>query len=95
MSIPYFQQGNTARFEGEFYDFTEQLVDPATVKFKVYDSQWTQVFETTIGAEGRTETGKYFFDYVCTPLGDLTFEWYGEINGKPSLYRGPFKIAKV
>lgn len=90
-----YQSGNTVRFNAEFYDFDGQLIDPAVIRFIVYDNRWAKLSETSIGAADRKEVGKYFYDYITITSGIFYFEWYAEINSYPSLKRGQFTISKI
>jgi len=84
-----YQYGNTIRFECTFYDFEGNKVDPEMVKIKIYDYKYNVIFN----GEGlkKANTGEYFYDYTTEMREQkLFYEWYGEIEGKPSLKRGEF-----
>lgn len=92
-SINVYQYGNTVRLECTFHEFNGSLVDPDNVKITVYDSRYNKIFE---GNGIRIETGKYFFDYTTEEKEQKCYyEWYGEIEGKPSLKRGEFMTRFV
>lgn len=89
-SITVYQYGTTVRFEAEFFNFAGVATTPETVKLKIYDSKYVEL-TTENGIAVTGAVGKYFFDYV-TPKKEqrLYYEWYAEIEGKPSLKRGEF-----
>lgn len=88
-----YQYGTTVRFECSFFNFDGQLIDPETVKVKVYDYKYVVIFE----ANGmKNSQGKYFYDYTTeSKEKKLFYEWYGEIDGKPSLKRGEFSTKFI
>lgn len=80
--------GNTVRCTIIFSDFTGEKVDPALVKFITYDKNYNMINEVSIGTENKTATGEYFYDFVVPDKeGIMYYEWYGEIDGKPSISR--------
>lgn len=83
-----YQYGNTVRLECSFFDFNGDKVDPALVKVIIYDQKYNQLTSTTLGSANKLAVGDYFYDYT-TDLKEqkLYYEWYGEVNGKPSLKR--------
>jgi hypothetical protein len=86
-----YQYGNTVRLECEFLDFSGVKVDPQFVKVIIYDAKYNVISTETLGGANKKNVGEYFYDYT-TPLKEqkLYYEWYGEIDGKPSLKRGQF-----
>ena len=84
-----YQVGNTVRLTAEFRDFDDILTDPTLVKIKFMDGRYTQTLEVTLNSSNRISVGKYKYDYVIPLDSDSTiyYEWYAEINGKPSLKR--------
>lgn len=85
-----YQYGTTVRFEAEFFNFEGSPTVPENVKLKIYDNKYTELSsENGIPVTGMA--GKYFYDYI-TPKKEqrLYYEWYAEIEGKPSLKRGEF-----
>ena len=84
----YYQIGNTVRLISEFKDWDGSLVDPVLIKIILYDSQFRKIEENSIGAANKIEIGKYYFDYVPQITGTIFYEWYGVIDGLPSLKRG-------
>lgn len=84
-----YQYGNTVRFESTFYDLDDVKVDPAIVKIVIYDFKYTVLSSTTLDATYKLDVGHYFYDYTTERKDQkLYYEWYGEVNGKPSLKRG-------
>jgi hypothetical protein len=90
-SVNTYQYGNTIRFECKFYDFNEQLVDPELVKIVIYNYKYEIVHDEILGINNKRTVGDYFHDYTTELKAQkYYYEWYGEINGKPSLKRGEF-----
>lgn len=84
-----YQYGTTVRFTCEFYDFDKNLKSPNVVKVKIYDYKYNLVFESSNVT--KVDEGKYYFDYVPENENKVYYyEWYGEIDGTPSLRRGSF-----
>lgn len=84
-----YQCGNTVRFECKFYDFDNNKVNPDVAKLIVYNYKYEIIHEKLV--DGGVNLGEYSFDYVTENKAQrLYYEWYGEINGKPSLKRGEF-----
>lgn len=88
-SINVYQYGNTIRLECIFRDFDDKKIDPNLVKLIIYNSKYEIVFQTNTVV--KKDIGEYFFDYTTENKEQkLFYEWYGEIDGKPSLSRGQF-----
>ena len=89
--VNVYQYGNTVRLECDFFDYTELKIDPQMVKVIIYDAKYNILTSETLGGANRRNIGEYFYDYT-TPKKEqkLYYEWYGEIDGKPSLKRGSF-----
>lgn len=84
-----YQSGNTVRLTCEFYDFVGNLTNPNIVKLKIYDYKYNLLEEYTNITN--VEIGKYYFDYVTDDKNkSYIYEWYGELEGTPSLKRGSF-----
>jgi hypothetical protein len=84
--VNVYQYGNTIRFECVFFNFNNEKVDPETVRIIIYDYRYNSIFESIGLKKG---VGEYFYDYTTEEKEQkLYYEWYGEINGKPSLKRG-------
>lgn len=90
-SVNTYQYGNTVRFECDFFDFSGEKIDPQIVKLIVYNYKYQAVHTAILNTNNRQNIGEYYFDYT-TELKEqkLYYEWYGEIDGKPSLKRGEF-----
>ena len=94
--INSYQYGNTVRIDCSFYDFNNQKIDPDLVKVIVYNTRYEVLLEEIINTNNRKDIGEYFFDYVTeNKKQTIYYEWYGEINGKPSLKRGEFTTKFV
>jgi hypothetical protein len=90
-----YQIGNTIRLKCTFKDFDGQLRNPDMIKVKIYDQSFAVMSETTLGPTNNSDLGNWFYDYVI-PMdarGKLYYEWYGEMQGSPSLKRDSFKVA--
>lgn len=89
--INTYQYGNTIRFECDFFDFNGQLIDPQLIKITVYSYKYEVLFTEVLGLNNRKNIGEYFYDYTTERKDQkLFYEWYGEIDSKPSLKRGEF-----
>lgn len=85
------QTGNAIRLECGFSDFDGSAVDPQLVKVVIYNAKYEALFTKVISDVNKKSVGEYFFDYVTENAGQKYFyEWYGEIDGTPSLKRGQF-----
>lgn len=89
--INVYQYGNTVRLECDFFDYSGDKVDPQLVKVIIYDAKYNVLSTEIVGGANKQNIGEYFYDYT-TPKKEqkLYYEWYGEIDGKPSLKRGSF-----
>jgi hypothetical protein len=86
-----YQYGNTVRLECDFFDFDNTSVDTQLVKVVIYDAKYEILSEIVLGEVNRKAVGKYFFDYTSGNTAQkYYYEWYGEIDGTPSLNRGQF-----
>jgi len=84
-----YQYGDTIRLECTFYDFSGEKVDPEYVNIIIYDSRYNELFKGEGLSKG--SVGEYFYDYTTEKKEQrLYYEWYGMIDGKPSLKRGEF-----
>lgn len=92
--INTYQYGTTVRFECTFFNFTGEPVEPEMVKIVVYDFKYNIIYSGT-GLKSAT-VGQYFYDYTTMNKEQKMFyEWYGEIDGKPSLKRGEFQTRFI
>lgn len=90
-SANVYQYGNTIRFESDFFDFNNQKIDPEVVKIVIYNYKYEVVLSETLNINNKQAVGEYYYDYITEKKEQkLYYEWYGEINGKPSLKRGEF-----
>ena len=90
MSV-FIQAGNTVRFTCKFYDPSGNLTTPTSIKLTLYDYQYNKLSEFPLTDANRIEMGLYFFDYT-TPNEEkkYIYEWYGMVNGFPSIKRETF-----
>lgn len=90
-NINTYQYGNTVRFEVKFYNFNGEPIDPNVIRVIIYNSKYQQLSSDSVGMNNRVNIGEYFYDYTTDKKEQkLYYEWYGEIDGKPSLKRGQF-----
>ncbi len=88
-NIKVYQYGNTIRFECTFFDFDGNKVNPPIVKIKVYDARYNVIFDGS--GINKDAIGEFFYDYKTEEKEQrLYYEWYGEIDDKPTLKRGQF-----
>lgn len=86
--------GDTIRCTVSFTNFLGQAVDPQLIKFITYDKWYNKLDEVSIGNQNKNSTGNYYYDFVIpSSEGEMYYEWYGEIDGKPSIDRK--KISKT
>ncbi|UUV46205.1 hypothetical protein [Bacillus phage vB_BanS-Thrax2] len=86
-----YQYGDTVRFECVFYNFEGEKIDPQLIKVIIYDQKYKELKSEVLTSVNKKDIGEYFYDYT-TPKKEqkLYYEWYGEIDGTPSLRRGSF-----
>ena len=86
-----YQYGTTVRLECAFYDFDDVKINPDSVKIIIYNARYEILIEQTLVIDGQKNIGEFFYDYITeSKKQTIYYEWYGEINGKPSLKRGEF-----
>jgi len=89
------ESGNTAQLIASFYDYTDTKKDPQVVKFKLYDNAYKLLHEYTLDESNKMSTGTYVF-YYSASISDINkilyYEFYGEIDGLPTLKRGSFQV---
>jgi len=90
-----YQQGNTVRLQGTFYDWDGNLIDPDLVKVIIYDVQYRQLNEYPLDASNRKSVGQYYLDWITDTVGSFTYEMYAEISGTPSLQRQRINVVRV
>jgi hypothetical protein len=93
----YYQNGNTIRFSVDFFDFNDEPIEPQLVRFIIYSSRYEVLEEFTLGQANSPKLGSYFFDYTPSKenKGQYYFEWYGEIDGMPTLKRDSFSLGFI
>lgn len=91
-----YETGNTVTLQGSFYhQDTDILMDPDEVKLKVYNSDYKQIDEVLLGASNKISTGVYEYKYTFEQKGIFYYEFYGLINGLPSLNRKKIEIKFI
>lgn len=79
------------RLIGEFFDFNGEPKDPQLIKIVIYDYKYRVVDEIPIGDSNKISIGRYYYDFITKKESDkYIYEWYGEIDGNPSLDRNVF-----
>jgi len=80
--------GNTVRLTAQFETVDGIQVEPTSVKLVVYDGDKSELLPATIVAP--SGVGFYQYDYVVPDdaTGPLSYEFNGELAGKPILGRG-------
>lgn len=93
-----YQAGNTVRLNCTFTDFSNNPIDPANIRVRIYNQQYLLLSDTILPSANRDDVGVYFYDYTI-PIGmvnqKIIYEWYGEVNGFPTLDRGNFKVTFI
>ncbi len=92
-----YQRGDTIKLTCTFVNFNDAPVDPTEVKIIIYDATYTKISETILDNTHRTGTGTYFYNYIADVDKDtkIIYEWYGTIEGTPSIKRGSLKIVFI
>jgi hypothetical protein len=87
-----YQSGNRVKLSVKFENDEGVLTDPAIVKLIIYNYKYEIIDQHTIGDANRLNAGEYFYDYVTDKSKNETifYEWYGEIDGTPTLCRNSF-----
>jgi len=93
-NISTYQYGNTVRFECTFYNFNNEKVNPDLVKVIVYNYKYEILLEEIINSG--INIGEYMYDYTTGDKSEkLYYEWYGEIDGNPSIKRKEFQTRFI
>lgn len=80
--------GTTVRLKCAFFDFNNEKVDPQLVRVLIYNYKYEVIEQLNATKES---VGEYFLDYITTNKSQtFYYEWYGEINGQPSIKRDSF-----
>lgn len=94
INIDKFDLGNAIRFEAEFHDWDNQLVDPPLIKLFILDENYKKIREIIVGPNNKISQGKYFAFHLGDVLGLFNFYWYTEIDGLPSTKYGQFIVER-
>lgn len=92
-----YQAGNTIRLVCTFKDFNGVKINPTNTKISFYNYKYERLQQTTLSITNRLETGVYFYNYITPSTLEqrIIYEWYGEINGLPSIKRGSFRTVFI
>ena len=81
--------GSTARLSCKFTDFKGEFVDPEVVKLIIYNYKYKVLEEHTVSM--KNELGEYVHNLITNEKPQTYIvEWYGEIDGYPSINREQF-----
>lgn len=86
--------GSTVRLSSSFVDFDNNPVNPQVVKVSIYNYRYEKDEEKLITL--KNESGEYVHNFV-TDIKPRTYivEWYGEIDGHPSIHRENFSTKQM
>ena len=92
-----YQAGNTVRLMCVFEDFDGNRVNPSSVKIILYDNKYQKLQESLLSSGYRIGTGEYVYNYITSSDSEqrIVYEWFGEINGLPSLKRSTFRTVFI
>lgn len=93
--MKHFQKGNSIRMSAKFTDWDDVPRDPDLVKFMVYDVDYIKLSEVVMAPANHVTIGEYVYYYVPEGSGTIFVEWYGEMDGLPSLRRERIEIRTV
>jgi hypothetical protein len=88
--------GNTVRLEAEFRNLQGQLIDVDFPKLIIYDYKYNKIAEYPLTASNKSGTGKYFYNYETSESPKkLIYEFYGELDGLPTIDRKMFSTKFI
>jgi hypothetical protein len=92
-----YHAGNTIRLKCIFEDFDGNRINPSNVKIIIYDNKYKKIQESLLSSGYRTGIGEYVYNYITPSDSEqrIVYEWYGEINGLPSLKRSSFRTVFI
>lgn len=92
MSVNTYQSGNRVKLSAKFDNDEGISTDPAIVRLIIYNYKYEIIEQYTMSDANRIDTGQYFYDYVTNSKKNekVFYEWYGEMDGTPTLRRGSF-----
>lgn len=87
-----YQSGNRVKLSAKFVNDEGVPTDPAIVKLIIMNYKYEILNEYVIGDANKISTGEYYFDYVTNRGKNETinYEWWGEMDGTPTLFRKSF-----
>lgn len=96
MNVQTFHIGNTLRFTASFKNWSDQLADPDSVLFRMYDSDYTLL--KTVSAS-KSSTGVFYALWTIPNSSKRSdvyiYEWYATLENTPDVYRGMVKAIFV
>lgn len=84
--------GNTIRLRAIFQDWDGQPSDPDDVSVRIYSASRKLLRDVLLTSENRLETGVWFYDHLAPGAGTYIFEFWGLLDGSPSLNRSSFCV---
>lgn len=81
--------GSTVRLSSKFTDFKGDVVTPQLVRLVIYNYKYVVLEEHTVST--KNDQNEYIHNFI-TNAKPMTYivEWYGEIDGYPSIHRESF-----
>jgi hypothetical protein len=96
-TLNVFQAGNTIRLQCTFEDFDGNKINPTNVRIVFYDVKYNKLQESILSTGNRISTGVYVYNFRTSSEEEkrYVYEWYGEVNGLPSLKRSSFRTIFI
>lgn len=91
----YYLVGNTIYIDGFFYDLNNQPCNPQMVKLIIYNDKYIKIDEIILNDSHKIKNGHYRCPYKFDNVGQYVYEFYGEIDGMPSLKRELINIKFI
>jgi len=81
MALDTYDEGQTIRVSGSFYNLSSVLADPSTITFQLEQPDGT-VLEYVYGGSPdggmvKSSTGQYYIDYTAEDPGMYRWRWHG------------------
>lgn len=92
-----FQAGTTVRLQCIFEDFDGVKINPTIVRITFYDTKYNKLQEYNLNTGNSISTGIYIYNFITSSEEErrYVYEWYGEIDGLPSLKRSSFRTIFI
>lgn len=90
------QAGNTIRLTCKFYDPNGYITTPTVVRLTFYDYRFQKITDVNLSDADILTEGTYYYDYATeTHEKKYYVEWYGLIDGLPSIKRDTFSTTFI